>query len=207
MFDTEYRLLRSELLTVLLSGGVLTSGNTLLSAAVVILAILANLNLFALHVIPPDELFTLRFHGLVTVYRFFDKPHYGRSQWLPPHLTPPKFPSNKRRTNVITGQMRFGFTLLAIGGMGGQITADAVCPLPHFTRTFGQLELPTMVTPSLQRAICFPSSLKNLTLAPVCLTISATRLQKTSYDITETILSAILIKKAAKPPVKRPSLS
>lgn len=69
MFDTEYRLLRSELLTVLLSGGVLTSGNTLLSAAVVILAILANLNLFALHVIPPDELFTLRFHGLVTVQR------------------------------------------------------------------------------------------------------------------------------------------
>ena len=54
---------------MLLSGGVLTSGNTLLSAAVVILAILANLNLFALHVIPPDELFTLRFHGLVTVQR------------------------------------------------------------------------------------------------------------------------------------------
>lgn len=50
---------------------------------------------------PPYHIFTLRFHGLVTVYRFLDKPHYGRPQWLPPHLTPPKFPSCQRRTNVI----------------------------------------------------------------------------------------------------------
>lgn len=72
-----------------------------------------------------------------------------------------------------------------------QIAVNAEWPLPHLTRTRGHSELPIMVTPSLHLAICFPFSLENLTFEPARFTISVTRLQKTSYDIMKTILSAI----------------
>lgn len=79
-------------------------------------------------------------------------------------------------------------------------------PLPHRTKTFGHSELPTIVTPSLQRATYFPSSLENFTLAPVRFTISLTRLQKALYDIQNTSLwinSGYPQTVAEKPPFRR----